>query len=63
MSTSDRSLVPPLLTECRTPAKKPIPACLDGLPHNEAEEISPQWAAAGTDVLFDAVLEVAGVVA
>jgi N-carbamoyl-L-amino-acid hydrolase len=37
--------------------------CVDGLSHNEAEEISPDWAAAGTDVMFHAVLEVAGVVA
>ncbi len=37
--------------------------CVGGLSHNEAEEISPEWAAAGTDVLFHAVLEVAGVVA
>jgi N-carbamoyl-L-amino-acid hydrolase len=37
--------------------------CVDGLSHNEAEEISPQWAAAGTDVMFHAVLEVAGIVA
>ena len=36
--------------------------CVGGLSHNEAEEISPQWAAAGTDVLLHAVLEVAGVV-
>ena len=36
--------------------------CVDGLSHNEAEEISPDWAAAGTDVLFHAVCEVAGVV-
>ncbi len=37
--------------------------CVDGLSHNEAEEISPEWAAAGTDVLLHAVLDVAGVVA
>lgn len=37
--------------------------CVDGLSHNEAEDISPEWAAAGTDVMFHAVLEVAGVVA
>ena len=37
--------------------------CVDGLSHNEAEEINPQWAAAGTDVLFHAVLETAEVVA
>jgi N-carbamoyl-L-amino-acid hydrolase len=36
--------------------------CVGGLSHNEAEEISQDWAAAGTDVLFHAVLEVAGVV-
>lgn len=36
--------------------------CVDGLSHNEAEEISKEWAAAGTDVLLHAVLETAGVV-
>ena len=36
--------------------------CVDGLSHNEAEEISPEWAAAGTDVLLHAVLETAEVV-
>jgi N-carbamoyl-L-amino-acid hydrolase len=36
--------------------------CVDGLSHNEAEEISPEWAAAGTDVLLHAVLDVAEVV-
>jgi acetylornithine deacetylase/succinyl-diaminopimelate desuccinylase-like protein len=36
--------------------------CVDGLSHNEAEEISQDWAAAGSDVLFHAVLETAGVV-
>jgi len=36
--------------------------CVDGLSHNEAEEISPEWAAAGTDVLFHAVVETAGIV-
>lgn len=34
--------------------------CVDGLSHNEAEEITPAWAAAGADVLLNAVLEVAG---
>ena len=33
--------------------------CVDGLSHNEAEEISKEWAAAGTDVLMHAVLETA----
>lgn len=36
--------------------------CVDGLSHNEAEDISPEWAAAGTDVLLHAVLETAKVV-
>jgi N-carbamoyl-L-amino-acid hydrolase len=36
--------------------------CVDGLSHNEAEKISPEWAAAGTDVLLHAVLDVAEVV-
>ena len=36
--------------------------CVDGLSHNEAEEISPEWAAAGTDVLLHAVLETAEIV-
>jgi N-carbamoyl-L-amino-acid hydrolase len=35
--------------------------CVDGLSHNEAEEISPEWAAAGADVLFHAVTEIAGI--
>ena len=37
-------------------------ACVGGLSHNEAEEISMDWAAKGTDVLFHAVVETAGVV-
>lgn len=36
--------------------------CVDGLSHNEAEEISPEWAEAGTNVLFHAVVETAGIV-
>jgi len=36
--------------------------CVDGLSHNEAEEISPDWAAAGADVLFHAVVETAEIV-
>ncbi|WP_420584261.1 Zn-dependent hydrolase [Ruegeria sp.] len=36
--------------------------CVDGLSHNEAEEISKDWAAAGTDVLFHAVVETAEIV-
>jgi len=37
--------------------------CVGGLSHNEAEEISREWAAAGADVLFHAVLETAEIVA
>ena len=36
--------------------------CVDGLSHNEAEEISKEWAAAGADVLFHAVVETAGII-
>lgn len=36
--------------------------CVDGLSHNEAEEISREWAAAGTDVMLHAVLETAEIV-
>ncbi|MCP5087751.1 MAG: Zn-dependent hydrolase [Rhodobacteraceae bacterium] len=36
--------------------------CVDGLSHNEAEDISQEWAAAGADVLFHAVVETAGIV-
>ncbi|MDA8770988.1 Zn-dependent hydrolase [Planktomarina temperata] len=33
--------------------------CVDGLSHNEAEDISQEWAAVGADVLLHAVLETA----
>ncbi|MCP4205520.1 MAG: Zn-dependent hydrolase [Shimia sp.] len=36
--------------------------CVDGLSHNEAEDISKEWASAGTDVMLHAVLETAEVV-
>ncbi|GAW35232.1 N-carbamoyl-L-amino acid hydrolase [Roseovarius sp. A-2] len=36
--------------------------CKDGLSHNEAEEITPDWARAGADVLLHAVLETAEIV-
>ncbi|WP_185804816.1 Zn-dependent hydrolase [Pontivivens nitratireducens] len=35
--------------------------CVDGLSHNEAEEISKDWAEKGTNVLFHAVVETAGI--
>ncbi|KPF60610.1 Zn-dependent hydrolase [Rhizobium sp. AAP116] len=36
--------------------------CVGGLSHNEAEEISKEWASAGCDVLLRAVLETAEIV-
>ena len=36
--------------------------CVGGLSHNEAEEISKDWAKAGTDVLLHAVVETAEIV-
>jgi N-carbamoyl-L-amino-acid hydrolase len=49
-------------------AAKVVPAtmvmcpCVDGLSHNEAENISKEWATAGADVLLRAVLETAEIV-
>ena len=36
--------------------------CVDGLSHNEAEEITKDWATAGADVLLHAVLETAEII-
>ncbi|MEL6336602.1 MAG: Zn-dependent hydrolase [Pseudomonadota bacterium] len=36
--------------------------CVDGLSHNEAEEITPEWAKKGCDVLLRAVVETAEIV-
>jgi len=36
--------------------------CVDGLSHNEAEEISKDWSTAGAEVLFHAVVETAEIV-
>ncbi|NQW10828.1 MAG: Zn-dependent hydrolase [Alphaproteobacteria bacterium] len=36
--------------------------CVGGLSHNEAEEIYPEWARAGADVLFHAVVDTAEIV-
>ncbi len=36
--------------------------CVDGLSHNEDEDISKEWASAGADVLLHAVLETAEIV-
>ena len=36
--------------------------CIDGLSHNEAEDISKEWSTAGAEVLFHAVVETAEIV-
>jgi N-carbamoyl-L-amino-acid hydrolase len=36
--------------------------CVDGISHNEEEDIKPEWATAGADVLFHAVVETAEIV-
>lgn len=41
------------------PATMIMCPCVDGLSHNEAEDISKEWAAAGANVLFHAILETA----
>lgn len=45
-----------------TPSVMVMCPCVDGLSHNEAEEISKEWAAAGADVLLRAVVETAEIV-
>ena len=44
------------------PATMVMCPCVDGLSHNEAEDISKEWASAGADVLFHAVVETAEIV-
>lgn len=44
------------------PAAMIFVPCVDGISHNEAEDIKPEWATAGTNVLLEAVLEKAEVV-
>lgn len=36
--------------------------CVDGISHAEAENIRPEWAIAGANVLLHAALEKAGVI-
>ncbi len=36
--------------------------CVDGISHNEAEDMKPEWATAGAEVLMHAVLEIADIV-
>ena len=44
------------------PAAMIMCPCVDGLSHNEAEEISKEWSTAGAEVLFHAVLQTAIIV-
>ena len=44
------------------PATMVMCPCVDGLSHNEAEEITPEWAEKGANVLFHAVVETAEIV-
>ena len=44
------------------PAAMVFTPCIDGISHNEAENMTPDWATAGCNVLVHAVLEKAGVV-
>ncbi len=44
------------------PAAMVFTPCVDGISHNEAEDMKPEWATAGTNVLLRAVLEKAEVV-
>lgn len=45
-----------------TPTAMVMCPCVDGLSHNEAEDISKEWATAGADVLLHAVVETAEIV-
>ena len=62
MSKSDQGAVSTLEVDQISPTVKVGCPCIRSFRNNEAEEITPDWAAAGTDVLFHAVLETAGVV-
>jgi N-carbamoyl-L-amino-acid hydrolase len=44
------------------PATMVMCPCVDGLSHNEAEEITPDWAEKAANVLFHAVVETAEIV-
>ena len=45
------------------PAAMIFTPCVDGISHNEAEDMKPEWATAGADVLLHAVLAKAEIVA
>jgi N-carbamoyl-L-amino-acid hydrolase len=44
------------------PAAMVMCPCVDGLSHNEDEKTTKEWATAGADVLFHAVVETAEIV-
>lgn len=44
------------------PAAMIFVPCIGGISHNEAEDIKPEWATAGANVLLHAVVETAGIV-
>jgi N-carbamoyl-L-amino-acid hydrolase len=44
------------------PAAMVFTPCVDGISHNEAEDMKPEWATAGADVLIQAVLEKAEII-
>jgi N-carbamoyl-L-amino-acid hydrolase len=45
------------------PSSMVFTPCVDGVSHNESEDIKPEWATAGTNVLMHAALEKAEIVA
>jgi beta-ureidopropionase / N-carbamoyl-L-amino-acid hydrolase len=45
------------------PSSMVFTPCVDGVSHNESEDISPEWATAGANVLMHAALEKAEIVA
>ena len=46
----------------KVPAAMVFTPCIGGISHNEAEDMTPEWAAAGTSVLLHAALELAEIV-
>lgn len=58
----DRGYPAPFWTTRVTPNAMIMCPCVGGFSHDQAEEITPDWAGAGTDVRFHAVLDVAGAV-
>jgi len=36
--------------------------CVDGISHNETENIKPEWSTAGANVMLNAILDKAGTI-